>query len=221
MTGATGTLGARLLNKFLDQSFDIVAVGRHAPVQSVTFVEADFTDDASVTNACTALECHEAFDVVCLCSGIDCRLNVCAIEPVSFHKVMQVNCFGPMKILTTLRLNPNSRILACSSILVENHQIAAGIYASSKSALETLLNCYSVERLDRSPHVYLLRLPDWGINMREAAGSLDSRRTEQHSSTVMDSIVDETFHLIGPVNRNGGLTHVVHYCEPGACNGIH
>ncbi|MFI6362142.1 oxidoreductase [Nocardia sp. NPDC050630] len=203
VTGASSGIGKSAAIALAQKGFRVIGTGRvtaHlAPIEGVTFLDLDVTDDASAAAAVAEVIAQSGrLDVLVNNAGIG---SAGAAEETSIAQaqhVFDINVFGVIRMtnaaLPHMRAHGSGRIINLSSILGLIPQPYMAVYAASKHAVEG----YS-ESLDHEVREYGVRVllvePAWTSTAFEANSVLPDRPVPAYARQrrVFDEYMAESF----------------------------
>ena len=175
-TGASGTVGQRLLPAAHALDAEVLTLGRRRPRGlggRDRHVEVDLSDPAAVraVRQRIAADRQRPIDAAVLAAGVDSLQGVADFDTAVAARVMQVTCFAHLEVLQgiTAARSPTScavRVVAVSTDVVGLPTPRSVAYGAAKAALEEALWQATAEVPLR---VLLVRLPHLGVPMREVA----------------------------------------------------
>jgi NAD(P)-dependent dehydrogenase (short-subunit alcohol dehydrogenase family) len=126
---------------------------------------ADIADEASVRRLRSRLE-GRTLDMLFVNAGIAKSITATPVDAPEqdFLDMMLVNAFSPVRLIEIFEdlVAPDGMIAAMSSELgsIENNEAGWDLYASTKSALNMLMKCYSARR-PNDRRAKLVVAPGW------------------------------------------------------------
>ncbi|WP_327097537.1 oxidoreductase [Nocardia vinacea] len=203
VTGASSGIGESAAIALAQKGFRVIGTGRvtaHlAPIEGVTFLDLDVTDDASAAAAVAAVIAQSGrLDVLVNNAGIG---SAGAAEETSIaqaQNVFDINVFGVIRMtnaaLPHMRAQGSGRIINLSSILGLIPQPYMAVYAASKHAVEGYSESLDHEVRECGVRVLLVE-PAWTSTAFEANSMLPDRPVPAYAQPrrVFDEYMAESF----------------------------
>ena len=212
--GGTGAIGSSVQEKFLNEGWHVVAVGRHAPAEvqgaGVTTLSLD-PFDAGFDGG--AFDDHGPFAAVCWAQGANLNDSAYDVDADKHIDLYKANCLYIVvtlqKILERKLLDGASRLCVISSIWQNIAKQNKYSYCITKAALQGLVLSAAAD-LAQDGHLINAVLP----------GALDTPMTQRNLSIEqikqiagstkfnrmpkLDDVSNLVFHLCSP--QNTGIT---------------
>ncbi len=176
MTGASGTVGTRLLDH-LEPGWPsrLVAIGRTRPLwlrPDDSFERADLADPVSTDLACRRIAAGPPVTALICAAGLDSRAGLHDLDHAAFTRCMQVNCLAHLHLLhaavASRPATPTAPlpVVVISSDVLGQQTPATLVYAAAKAAAEEAFRHAMADLPPPGAALLLVRLPDIGMPMR-------------------------------------------------------
>lgn len=196
ITGATGSLGKSLTNKFSADDYEVITTSRHARSGSELHFKCDLSDSEELTKFCQEIE-GIGIDIIVNNAGINVVKPFLEISRSEIEKSLQINLISPF--LLTQAVIPNmitkgwGRIVNIGSILGQISRPGRSNYSSSKSGLAGFTRSIASE------------FAQAGITCNYVApGYLDTPLTRNNLSLLEQREIQQRI----PINRFGSTDEV-------------
>ena len=215
LTGATGSLGSRILDRLVSHSAAVTCIARSSalglPVTQIW--EADFEDSEALARVCDSIRTGPVFDSVVFCAGVDSRTGLAGLVQDPLDRALQVNVLAhadiaraAMERRAATKRRCAYRDIVISSMLVEAPAPHSFVYALTKRGLEQIAHSMVADWPELPTHCLILRLGPLGWPMHELA-EVDSIELQQRSSIRPPGIADQAVDAIEEylLNPRGSL----------------
>ncbi|MBC2668070.1 SDR family NAD(P)-dependent oxidoreductase [Novosphingobium piscinae] len=163
VTGASRGIGAATAEALAAAGAHVILTARdtkaleaveeriHQAGGSATIAPVDLAEVDGIARLATAIAGRwSALDILVINAGILPQLtSVTQIDPASLNKAITVNVLAPQALLAQfdplLRKSADARVLGLTSTVATAPRAYWGAYASTKAALEVMLDCYAQE----------------------------------------------------------------------------
>jgi NAD(P)-dependent dehydrogenase (short-subunit alcohol dehydrogenase family) len=192
VTGASSGFGRDTAERFAAAGWRVFATirgarGRHAQSareleqQGIRIVDLEVTDQASVDRAAVEILAGGPVDVLVNNAGAAYFGVVEAFTPELIQRQFEVNVFGPMRVsrafLPGMRERGHGLVVYVSSVVGRLAMPFGGVYASSKWALEALVESSSYELTPFGVDVAIVQPGAYGTNISNSrVGPDDAER---------------------------------------------
>lgn len=190
ITGVSRGLGKAAAEKFLQEGYDVVGIGRSSVLQhpNYAFVECDLSDSSAIS----ALNFDSMVDEMILINNAGQIGNVRRLsdqQQPDFEEVIQVNTLAPMQMtwqcLHVLKSKQKVKIVNISSGAATRAIPGWAAYCASKAALDRFSETVQLEEIEKGKNVRI-----WSV----APGVVDTAMQEKiRSASPNDFSSSATF----------------------------
>jgi len=183
VTGATGSLGKAIAQKFNTENYELITTSRTARIESDRHIICDLEDPIQVENLCDEVR-SLGIDVIINNAGINVVKPFDQMDLGTLEKTLLINLIAP--VLMTQAAVPNmlannwGRVINIGSILGQISRAGRSTYSISKAGLVGFTKAVSAEYAER------------GITSNcVAPGYLDSELTRKNlSKKEIELVID-------------------------------
>ncbi|HEY3300168.1 MAG TPA: SDR family oxidoreductase [Methylophilaceae bacterium] len=184
--GASGSIGSAICEKFKEQAWDVVGVGRSALSTEVQILWDPL--DSTIEGPLEQLESYEGFDAVCWAQGQNCNDSIYQFDEQAHRDVYDANVIYILKTLSFLiesqLLSKPAKLCVISSIWQDMSRQNKLSYGISKAALKGLV-LSAANDLGADGHLINAILP----------GALDTPMTHKNLTSKQINVLLSSTHF--------------------------
>ena len=216
ITGASKGIGASLARIFYDKGFNVIGTCRNPEkldnnnkIKGVKYLNLDLSNDCSIAQLINSIP---AIDILINNAGSSCMSPVEETDIDIIKEVFQINFFGHISVikgvLPKMRNKKDGLIINITSFAAHTPVPFSGVYASAKSAMETLslalnseLNSFGIKVVSVAPvfvntKIYQQKICDERSDYYESFKKVSDKRDSGISRGMSpESIAEKIFKI--------------------------